>query len=251
MNTPIRTIVKLGVLLPEGNITCETEFPALAPAGHSFHYQRLHREGTVLTQASLLSMQDSVDDATNALLMPRPAAMVYACTSGTFLAGHDKHADMANRMEALSGVPCITTASAMLYALKRVNAQRIHMLTPYPEAINQTECDFLRFHGIDVVRPDTFGCRDSDEIRALSWQQVLDRVRSHHADASNADALFLSCTNMPALEAIETLEAELGIPVISSNSASAWAVLRLAGYHQTIAAIGALGKLDYQSISDQ
>ena len=247
MTAPTRNTAKLAVVLPEGNITCETEFPALAPSGLSFHFQRLRREGTALTEASLLSMQGNVDAATQALLMPLPAAMVYACTSGTFLTGHDRHADMALRMQALSGVPCITTATAMLRALKRVDAKRILMLTPYPDDINQTECEFLAHHGIEVIRADTFGCTDGDQIRALSWQQVLERARTLQPNAARADALFLSCTNMPTLPAIETLEAELGIPVVSSNSVSAWAVLRLAGYRAPIAGIGALGKLDYQS----
>jgi maleate isomerase len=46
------------------------------------------------------------------------------------------------------------------------------------------------------------------------------------------DAIFMSCTNLRAVEAITSISARLGVPVISSNSAVARVVQeRLAGEH--------------------
>ena len=52
------------------------------------------------------------------------------------------------------------------------------------------------------------------------WRERLLAMRDERADA-----YFLSCTNIRALPVIETLEAELGAPVISSNQAMLWRAL--------------------------
>jgi maleate isomerase len=46
-----------------------------------------------------------------------------------------------------------------------------------------------------------------------------------------ADALFISCTNLPTYDAIPQLEAELRMPVLSANQVTMWAALRRIGAH--------------------
>ena len=41
------------------------------------------------------------------------------------------------------------------------------------------------------------------------------------------DAVFLSCTNLRTLDVIDEIEAELGLPVVSSNQALAWHMAQL------------------------
>ena len=41
-----------------------------------------------------------------------------------------------------------------------------------------------------------------------------------------ADAIFLSCTNLPALDIIDKLEKKLGIIVLSSNQVLIWDTLQ-------------------------
>jgi maleate isomerase len=59
--------------------------------------------------------------------------------------------------------------------------------------------------------------------------------------AEGADALFISCTNLPTYDVIPQLEAELRIPVLSANQVTAWAALHSIG----IAAVG-----PYQALLD-
>jgi len=44
-----------------------------------------------------------------------------------------------------------------------------------------------------------------------------------------ADALFISCTNLPTYDAIPQLEAELRMPVLSANQVTMWSALRRLG----------------------
>ena len=48
-------------------------------------------------------------------------------------------------------------------------------------------------------------------------------------DTPDAQALFLSCTGLPAINVIAELEQRTGKPVVTSNQASAWAMAQLGG----------------------
>ena len=55
--------------------------------------------------------------------------------------------------------------------------------------------------------------------------------------------MFVSCTSLRALGIVEDLEADLGIPVVSSNLAFGWHLLRLAGVEDAIPGLGRLYRL--------
>jgi maleate isomerase/arylmalonate decarboxylase len=52
--------------------------------------------------------------------------------------------------------------------------------------------------------------------------------------------LLITCTDFPALPLIAPLEAELGVPVVTSNQATLWAALRRAGVHDVVSGAGRL-----------
>jgi maleate cis-trans isomerase len=58
---------------------------------------------------------------------------------------------------------------------------------------------------------------------------TLERVEALAAEVNRpeAQAIFISCSNFRTLGIIESLEQKLGKPVVTSNSASMWKMLRL------------------------
>ena len=56
----------------------------------------------------------------------------------------------------------------------------------------------------------------------------------------DADAVLLSGTGLPTVGVLEMLERDLGKPVISSNQASLWRALRMAGVREPVAGFGRL-----------
>jgi len=60
------------------------------------------------------------------------------------------------------------------------------------------------------------------------------------ADAPDADGVLLSGTGLPTAGVIETLEQDLGKPVISSTLALFWRALRVAGVRARIEGFGTL-----------
>ena len=64
-------------------------------------------------------------------------------------------------------------------------------------------------------------------IWKVNYRQVVDIVRS--ADRPDAEAMFMSCTNLPTYDIIGPLEQELGKPVLTANQVTMWAALRAMG----------------------
>jgi maleate isomerase len=60
------------------------------------------------------------------------------------------------------------------------------------------------------------------------------------ASGDDVDAVFVSCTSIRLAESVEALERIINKPVISSNIATAWHCLRLAGYGEDVAGFGEL-----------
>ncbi len=59
-------------------------------------------------------------------------------------------------------------------------------------------------------------------------------------DRPEAQAIFISCSNLRTLEIIESLERDLGKPVVTSNQASLWSMLRLVGDPRGVPGAGRL-----------
>lgn len=235
---------RIGVLLPPTNAACEAEFPRYLPDGCALHFNRLSRSGTALSADSLLGMIDSVERTARGLAELGPEVMLYACTTGTFLAGPDKHAEMGDRIRRETGIPGITTATAVLEALHTLRARRVFMVTPYPAHINDQEVAFLAHHGITVPRWDSFLHEDSLQNVRRTSSETAELVLRNRGSLEQVDAVFISCTNLKSMDQLARLEAELGVPVVSSNAATLWLGLRRMGVPTAHLPLGRLYELD-------
>ena len=87
------------------------------------------------------------------------------------------------------------------------------------------ERGFLEAAGFEVRTIEGLGLEFDRDIGALAFEDVRGLARRVHR--TDADAVFLSCTNLPALPILGALEEELGCPVLSSNAATIWHSRRL------------------------
>jgi maleate isomerase len=226
---PERKMHRLGFLIPQRNVACEIEFPRFAPEGVSCHFQRLPRDGATLTRESLVAMMTTVGEQSRALAGIDIRVIMCACTSGSFLDGTESAWTLGANVTAATGIPGITTTVAVVDALRSLEARRIFMVTPYPEDITRREAEVFEAMGFEIVSWRTFGCAESEMIRRLTSADVERLVLSECSAAKAADAVFVSCTNLMTMDRIPSLERKLGMPVVSSNSATLWRALREAG----------------------
>jgi maleate isomerase len=116
----------------------------------------------------------------------------------------------------------------VLAALEHLNAKKIGVVTPYIAEVSEAVVSLLKDNGLTVVNLGSFGQSEEAVVARISPASVEEAICSV-GSAPDVDAVFASCTNLRTFPVLEACEAKLGKPVISSNSALAWHMMRLAG----------------------
>jgi maleate cis-trans isomerase len=98
--------------------------------------------------------------------------------------------------------------------------RKVDVVTPYVELTNERLKQFLKAHGIDVVKLGTFDMLDMFDHAKIAPDEIYRKVKS--ITTSESDAVFVACTQLRALEVVDMLERDLGKPVYSAVQASAW-----------------------------
>ncbi|NBQ74624.1 MAG: arylmalonate decarboxylase [Acetobacteraceae bacterium] len=213
-------------MVPSGNAICEAELHAMLPPGVVALITRLELRGS--SEAELAKMLNRLEEAAGLLADARPALLGFHCTAVSTFAP-DRAAEIPARIAKASGLPAVTTADAILAALGALGAKRILLTTPYIAAVHEREIAFLAAHGCAVMGGDLMGINTNAEMAQIPPEAIAAQARGAARAAPSADACFISCTAIRSAGVIEALEAELGMPVITSNQVMAWHVLRHLG----------------------
>ena len=97
----------------------------------------------------------------------------------------------------------------------------------------------LEASGLEIAAFGSFEQSEEQIVARIAPESVLQSVLDVGGSAE-CDAVFASCTNLRTLNVIEAAEDALGKPVIASNQALAWHMLRLAGIGDAPAGFGRL-----------
>jgi len=231
---------RLGLIVPPTNSVNEAEWARLMPPGVTTHVTRMPLHADSHSEAGKAALWRDLDGAVGLLTPVRPDVIAYACTAGSMLTPPEQ---VSERMEAAAGIPCVTTALAIVRALRHLGVRRVAVATPYHDALNDHEVAFLTACGFEVtqLRGLGIGAGGPSEYPLIA-QTPLDRVRAHVRGvmSNQAQALLISCTDFPTLPLIEELEAAFNRPVITSNTATLWASLRAAGIENAVVGAGRL-----------
>ena len=188
---------------------------------------------------ALTGMNEGIDLAARQLATTSPDVAIYMCTSGSFKDGQDGNQAIKDRLaELVPGAKTMTTSEAIVRGIEAFGMRRVVMTTPYDEDLTNREVEFLAYHGVTVTGFDSRDIEDNldrGDLPATEWLKYAKAL-----DYSEVDGFFLSCGNVRTLDILDTLEAESGLPVVSSTQATIWMALRLAGIDDRIPGFGAL-----------
>ncbi|WP_439813877.1 maleate cis-trans isomerase family protein [Zavarzinia sp. CC-PAN008] len=230
---------RLGLVYMASSIVMEPEFYAMAPEGVSIHTARIHLPK--VSAEGLKTMMDDgpLEDASRLLAYAPLSAAVFGGTSASFLEGIGYDHGVRRRMSALmGGLPVTTTSTAAVTALRCFGARRITFVGPYISEVTQRGARFFEQNGFEVLSAHGMEIDDDHGIGFVPLERVYDFAR-RAADAK-AEALFISCTNLRTVGAIEALEQDLNIPVVTAIQSSFWHVLGLAGVRAPVEGFGSL-----------
>ena len=114
--------------------------------------------------------------------------------------------------------------------------RRIALLTPYLPETTRPVIDFFETEGIEIMRATCLGIDDDRRMALADDATIL--AAAEEADHPSAEALFISCTALPAMALAAEIEMRLGKPVVTSNQASIREMRAAAGITEGIAGFG-------------
>ena len=202
----------------------EPEMYRMAPTNVTVHTTRMMLKE--VTSEGLTRMAEDAVEAAEMLGTARVDVLIYGCTSGSLIRGKEWEAKLVNDLSKATGIPAISTGGAVVDSLRALGIKHVGLATPYIDEINKLEKKFLEDFGIEVVEMKGLGIVENPRISAVDKDCIRALAREVSVDV---EGVFISCTNLPAVDLIEDLENELRAPVVTSNQASIWAALRILG----------------------
>ncbi len=231
---------RLGVLVPSGIIATEPEFNRVVPEGVCCHYHRYKFEGGGTAEGILKDLKaagDGIVEASRLLADARPAAVAMAGTATSFIGGYRYDQTLIEKLQAVHNVPATTTSTSVIDALRAMGITKVSIAMPYVEEVAKAAVKFVADNGIEVLEAKWLNKAGFD-IPRISKETVYHLARE--VDRPESQALFISCTTLHTLDVIEKLETDLGKPVVTSNQATVWNLLRLAGINDRLPGYGRL-----------
>jgi len=228
---------KVGLLALSTDLTIEKDFNLVCnKLPLDIFVNRIHNENP-LTKENLLKMHDQIKTITEKILPGEKIdAVAYGCTSGTIAIGEDR---VKEKIQLAKPNCYVTTPiTSAIKAFKLMNIKKISVFAPYPESVNKTIYEYFSKKNIEVFSFGTFNLNLDSDIANIDPQYLSETLIK--LDISKADALFVSCTALPALGIIEEVEKKINKPVLSSNQTLIWDTIRSVGYKSPVKGYGKL-----------
>ena len=225
--------LKLGIIVPSWNTVMEYEFQRMGGEGVSLHSQRIRH--TADTEKDLAWLSTQAPAAAELLAHAKVNAICHGCTGSGFLKTPEEDLALAAELERGTGIPSVTSSSAIVAALRRLGAKRISVASPYEPWLNEKLRLYLEAAGFDIVAmkglaTQQHGSVTTDTVKALALEVLRPET----------EAVFISCSNLRTLDIIEAVERESGKPVVSSNQAAMWGTLRRIDDQRAVHGAGSL-----------
>jgi maleate isomerase len=232
---------RLGLVVLATDQTIEHEYRAVLARlpGVALYHARIYNSPTI-TPETLAAMEGDIAPVARLLPPGDFDVVAFGCTSASMVLGEARVFELlAEAHPEARGTTPITAAFA---AFRAFGARRVSVLTPYPAEVNATVQRYIEAAGFEIPVFGSFNEGDDPTVARISPASLRAAAR-RVAEAAPVDALFVACTSLRLLEAAEGIEAELGLPVTSSNHAMIWHCLRLAGIEDMVPGFGRLYSL--------
>jgi len=226
---------RLGLMLPSNNVVVEPEYYSLGIPGVTFHSDKLRLTSDSLS--GLSKMLGLVSESAKIFSSFAPEAVAYCCLSSSLMGGKGWDKSIGERITKLTGVETIVAATAILEGLRELGMKQIATFSGYGPATNSKMNEFLEANGFRVLssRGLDLGLKEVGMMRAKDVRKEILGSR-----LGWGDGLLIGSTDLEVMAAIEELEAELEVPVVSVNQAVLWSLLGAVGMSTRVKGYGTL-----------
>lgn len=245
MNKPYR----IGQIVPSSNTTMETEIPAMLmarqairPERFTFHSSRMRMKQ--VKKEELAAMDAESDRCAVELSDAKVDVLGYACLVAIMAMGLGYHRQSERRLRQATAdndgtAPVITSAGALVEALKVMKAKRIALVAPYMKPLTELVVNYIREEGFEVRDWRALEIPDNLEVARHDPANLPDIVAD--MDLEGVDVVVLSaCVQMQSLPAVAKVEAQTGKPVVTAAIATTYAMLKALDLEPVVPGAGAL-----------
>ena len=153
--------------------------------------------------------------------------------------GKGFEANLLEKLQAITGVPCTTSIVAAMDAFRDLSASRLAVVDPYPQDLNDKMVSYLKDWGFEVASLVSLGTGFT-ESSVASIADIYRAAKKAVREAKNADAVFMPCANFPVVDVIEDIETDTGLPVISNMTSQLYVAFKAIGMREKIDGYGKL-----------
>jgi len=241
---------RIGQIVPSSNTTMETEVPAML-VGHqqlrpqdrfTFHSSRMRMKK--VEKDELAAMDAESDRCAVELSDAQVDVLGYACLVAIMAMGPGYHRVSQKRLSERTRdngatAPVITSAGALVEALKVMGAKRIALVAPYMVPLTKLVMNYIAEEGFEIVDWRALEIPDNLEVGRHDPAKLPAIVAG--MNYAQADVIVLSaCVQMPSLPAVAQVEAQTGKPVLTASIATVYAILKSLNLDPVVPGAGAL-----------
>ncbi|MFJ9035623.1 decarboxylase [Streptomyces sp. NPDC102406] len=204
------------------------------PVVHTDIGEDAHRVDALLEMGAAQRLSAGVEE----LRLAGAEAVVWACTSASFVFGWDGAHEQVRALALAAGLPASSTSFAFAHAVGELGVRRVAVAATYPADVADHFATFLKAAGAEVVSVRGSGIVTAAEVGTWGWDEVLAMARA--GDHPGAEAVLLPDTALHTAAYVRDLEHELGKPVLTANQVTVWEALRLVDRRVNVPELGSL-----------
>jgi maleate isomerase len=198
---------------------------------------------TLLHDVTVEGLAETVTQVERAALELASAEVDVILQAGTAIAffrgfGHDQ--ELSRRITSATGIRATTSLTAVVDALRTLGIHRPAIATSYLADIDARLVEVLEQSNFRVAAIRGMGIKKSIDMGKVLPDATYSLAKEVARSAPDADGILISCGNLRSFEAIEALEKDTGLPVVTSNQAGLWQALRIVGIHEQLPNLGRL-----------
>lgn len=208
---------RVGLIVPSSNSVMEPDFYRHLPARVTLHTARMYLKN-VTAEDEARMIDEFTLPAARDLATAEVDVVVFGCTSASALRGNKYEEKLIKEVSKTAKAPCLSVTKAVRGALHGLNVRKAVVVTPYVDELNLKIAASLESDGIEVLRINGLGIVENTRIARVEGNDII-KLAKDAVKGLQPDALFVSCTNFPAMNVLPRLRRAFDFPVITSNQA--------------------------------
>jgi maleate isomerase len=153
--------------------------------------------------------------------------------------GFKGEAKIVDRWEKKYKVPIFTAGQNHISALKALKAKSIVGATYFPGKINDVFARYFEDAGFKVKSMEGIDV-PFEKVQELSSREVYAHIKKGFLKHKGADAIYMLGSGWRTLDIIDTLEQDLGVPVVHPVPARVWEFQKLLSVNEPRSGYGTL-----------